>query len=286
MRILVAVDKNPYSSYVVHEVGKLAINTWSDITLLGIMDPKEAPNRNIENSDLAKTLLDYREIITFYYPKGECPYSIEEISSFLKLDENRFIGMGKGGLKTLKIIIRKGSNIVNEILKQANEDEATLIILGCNKTNGCKWGDLDVPARIGNQAPCSVLIVKENKSPKQIVCCLDHDYISQNSLELINQIVTLYKAELKIVGVAEGGSLKVKVENTMKNLFMYYLKQDIPMWLEVIDSSIFPTFVNQISQENLIAIWLGKKSFLRKFLPNEKIINLINTAPSSVLLLR
>ncbi len=105
-------------------------------------------------------------------------------------------------------------------------------------------------------------------------------------MELINQIVTLYKAELKIVGVAEGGSLKVKVENTMKNLFMYYLKQDIPMWLEVIDSSIFPTFVNQISQENLIAIWLGKKSFLRKFLPNEKIINLINTAPSSVLLLR
>ncbi|GAB6887820.1 hypothetical protein JCM13304A_13180 [Desulfothermus okinawensis JCM 13304] len=285
MRILVAVDKNPYSSYVVHEVGKLAVNTWSDITLLGVIKPEEAPNR-IEDSDLAKTLLDYREIITSYYPKGECPYSREEISTFTTPKDNVFVGVGKGGLKTLKIIIKKGTNIVDEILEQSTEDDSTLIILGCNKTNGCKWGELDIPAKIANQAPCSVLIVKENKSPKQIVCCLDHDYITQNSLELINQMVTLYKAELKIVGVSEAGSLKIKVENTMKNLFMYYLKQDIPMWLEVIDSSVFHTFVNQISQDNLIAIWFGRKSFLRKFLPNEKIINLINTTPSSVLLLR
>jgi len=182
--------------------------------------------------------------------------------------------------------VRKGTNIVNEILDQAYDDESTLIILGCNKTNKCKWGELDVPAKIGNQAPCSVLIVKENKTPEQIVCCLDHDYITQNSLELINQMVTLYNAELKIVGVSEGGTLKVKVENTMKNLFMYYLKQDVPLWLEVIDSSIFPTFVNQISQNNLIAIWLGPKSFLKKFFPDEKIATLINNAPSSVLLLR
>jgi len=270
---------------VVHEVGKLAINTWSDITLLGVIDPKDSPAR-VEDTELAKALLDYREIITSYYPKGECPYSREEISSFSKLGENIFVATGKGGLKTLKIIVRKGTNIVNEILDQAYDDESTLIILGCNKTNKCKWGELDVPAKIGNQAPCSVLIVKENKTPEQIVCCLDHDYITQNSLELINQMVTLYNAELKIVGVSEGGTLKLKVENTMKNLFMYYLKQDVPLWLEVIDSSIFPTFVNQISQNNLIAIWLGPKSFLKKFFPDEKITTLINNAPSSVLLLR
>ncbi len=106
MRILVAVDKNPYSSYVVHEVGKLAVNTWSDITLLGVIKPEEAPNR-IEDSDLAKTLLDYREIITSYYPKGECPYSREEISTFTTPKDNVFVGVGKGGLKTLKIIIKK-----------------------------------------------------------------------------------------------------------------------------------------------------------------------------------
>jgi len=86
MRILVAVDTNPYSSYVVHEVGKLAINTWSDITLLGVIDPKDSPAR-VEDTELAKALLDYREIITSYYPKGECPYSREEISSFSKLGE-------------------------------------------------------------------------------------------------------------------------------------------------------------------------------------------------------
>jgi len=35
MRILVALDRYPYSSYVVHEVAKLAMNTWADVTLLG-----------------------------------------------------------------------------------------------------------------------------------------------------------------------------------------------------------------------------------------------------------
>lgn len=285
MRILVAVDTNPYSSYVVNEVGKMAINTWSDITLLGILDPKKSTGK-VEESDLAKSLLDFREIITSYYPKGECPYSREEIKSFSQIKDDVYVATGKGGLKTLKIVIRKGINPVQEILNQADEDESTLIVLGCNKTNKCKWGEMDVPSKVANQASCSVLVVKENKTPQQIVCCLDQEYITQNSLELINQMVTLYNAELKIVGVAEGESLKMKVENTMKNLFMYYLKQDIPLWLEVINSSVFPNFVNQMSQDNLIAIWLGPKSFLKKFFPDEKITTLISDAPSSVLLLR
>ncbi len=283
MRILVAVDSNPYSSYVVHEVGKLAINTWSDITLLGVVPPKEM--KKIEESEMASTLLDYREIITSYYPKEQCPYSREDISKFSRIGNNVFVATGKGGLKTLKIVIRKGS-WTEEILKQASEDESTLIIMGCNKTNKCKWNGEDVPARVANHAPCSVLIVKETKNPEQIVCCLDHDHITQTSLELINQLVTLYKAELKVVGVSQGESLKVKVENTMKQLLMYYLKQNIPLWLEVVDSSVFPTFVNQMSQKNLIALWLGPKSFLRKLFPDEKVTTLINHAPSSVLLLR
>ncbi len=283
MRILVAVDSNPYSSYVVHEVGKLAVNTWSDITLLGVIPPDT--KKTVEDSEIASTLLDYREIITSYYPREQCPYSREEISRFSRIGENIFVATGKGGIKTLKIVIRRGS-WGEEILKQATEDESTLIIMGCNKTNKCKWNGEDVPARVANNAPCSVLIVKESKNPEQIVCCLDHDHISQTSLELINQLVTLYKAELKVVGVSQGETLKLKVENTMKQLLMYYLRQNIPLWLEVVDSSVFPTFVNQISQKNLIALWLGPKSFLKKFFPNEKVTTLINDAPSSVLLLR
>ncbi len=283
MRILVPVDSNPYSSYVVREVGKLAINTWSDITLLGVIP--ETEKKKIEDLNLTSILLDYREIITSYYPKEQCPYSRKDISTFSQIGENTFVATGKGGLKTLKIVIRKGS-WTEEILKQAAEDESTLIIMGCDKNNKCKWKGEDVPAKIANQALCSVLIVKETKDPEQIVCCLDHDHITQTSLELINQLVTLYKAELKVVGVSQGESLKLKVENTMKQLLMYYLKQNIPLWLEVVDSSVFPTFVNQISHKNLLALWLGPKSFLKKIFPDEKVTTLITHAPSSVLLLR
>lgn len=285
MRILVALDTNPYSHFVANEVGKMAVNTWSDITLLGIQDPKESFNK-IEDSPLAKNLLDFREIVTSYYPKGECPYSRDQITSFTKIDENTYVATGKGGLKTLKILIKRGTNLAEEIVKQAEEDESTLIIIGCNKEDNCKWQMQDVPAKVAYEANCSVFVVKENKNPEQIVCCLDQEYITQNSLELINQMVTLYKAELRIVGISQGKGLKIKVENTLKNLFMYYLKQDIPIWLEAIDSSVFPNFVNQVAQNSLIAIWVGQKSFIKKFFPDEKISNLINTAPSSVLLLR
>lgn len=285
MRILVALDTNAYSHYVAHEVGKMAINTWSDITLLGVYQPKDHME-NIEEMPLAKQLLDYRDIITSYYPKSECPYSREGGNEFTKVDDNIYITTGKGGLKTLKVVLRKGSNYVNEIIKQAEEDESTLIIIGCNKEDNCKWQFQDVPAKIGYLANCSVFIVKEKKDPKQIVCCLDQEYITQNSLELINQMVTLYKAELRIVGISQGGGLKIKVENTLKNLFMYYLKQDIPIWLEVIDSSVLPNFIEQVTQDSLIAIWVGQKSFLKKLFPDDKITKLINTAPSSLLLLR
>ena len=40
MRILVAVDQNPYSAHAVRQVAGLAMNTWADITLLGLQPKK------------------------------------------------------------------------------------------------------------------------------------------------------------------------------------------------------------------------------------------------------
>ena len=42
MRILVAVDQNPYSAHAVRQVAGLAMNTWADVTLLGLLPKKKA----------------------------------------------------------------------------------------------------------------------------------------------------------------------------------------------------------------------------------------------------
>ena len=283
MKILVAVDPNLYSSYVVHEVGRLVFNTWADIILIGIQNIHE-PYVSIDNP-LVNNLLSYRKDILSYYPDQECPYSKENINNLIEIKKNVYQAYPKGGIKKLKIIIRIG-HPVKEILKQSEEEECDLIIIGCQKNSRCTWEEGDVPIKVANGAKCSVLVVKETKIPEQIVCCLDHDYVTQNSLELINQLVTLYQAELKIVGITKSDVLKQDVENRMKQLLEYYSRLKITPWLEVVDSSILHSFINQAAQNGLVALWMGPQSFLKKFFPKEKITNLIAQAPSSVLLLR
>ena len=45
MKILVAVDQNPYSTHAVLEVAKLAANTWANVSLLGVLSKADAKER-------------------------------------------------------------------------------------------------------------------------------------------------------------------------------------------------------------------------------------------------
>lgn len=284
MKILVAVDSNPYSSYVAHEVGKMVTNTWADITLIGVQEATHAQPVNGANQ-LTAALLDYRENILSYYSKDECPYSLHPIEKLVEMQRGVYEAQPPGGMKNLKVVVRTGQT-AKEILHQAAEDESDLIVIGCQKESNCTWNQDAVPIKVANEALCSVLVVKETKEPEQIVCCLDHDYITQNSLELINQLVTLYHAELKIVGITESDVLKQKVEKRMKQLLEYYSKLKISPWLEVVDSAILNPFIHQAAQKDLVALWMGPRSFLKKIFSSDRVSHFISQAPSSVLLLR
>jgi hypothetical protein len=284
MRIMLAVDDNPYSLDFVKEVSKIIFNTCADIIILGI-DTRNSANLG-QPQDLMELLLDYRDILLSAYKEDdECPYSRNRIEKIVEKKQGVYEGYVEGGLKECKLIVRSGIPH-KEILQQANEDETDLIILGCNKKSSCQWDEQDVPLKVVNNALCSVLVVKENKSPENIVCCLDHDKISQNSLELINQMATVYNAELKLVGISNGDVLSLKVEKTMQQLFDYYTHRNITSWLEVVDRSILFAFINQAAQQDLVALWIGENSFLNRIFPHERVSHLLKNSHSSLLFLR
>lgn len=297
MRILVAVDQNPYSAYAVDEVAKLARNTLANVTLLGVMSKKDAKDNhygasstrwNLEHP-LAKALRKYRENFLSHFGDEDSPYLTRKFDYEL-LEVKRGIWeelcVGRGAMKDLKTRIRLG-NPVKETLMESQQEDSDLIVLGCSQKRMCVWADnARVPQKIANDATCSVLVAKEGKKVKKIVCCLDHDKTSQQSLEMINQMVTLHQADLELVGITEGESLRTRVEKRMHNILEYYIDRQINPLIKLVPLSSLESFISEEAQHGLMALWMGKKSILEKVLSRNKVNRLIKAGESSVLMLR
>ena len=198
MRILVALNGNPSSIHMVREAAQLARNTWADVTLLGIrpVDPSYAANAGGEpprgfRQVMEGFLHDFLEVVND--PESPYPQSLTEYQwkdgekGAWDLDCQQTAP----GKKHLNLRIRTG-NAAKLILAQAQAMESDIIVIGCGKGVGCTWdGSLEVPRTIVNNASCSVFAIKEEKQPRMVVCCLDNDNVSQASLELVNQLVTI-----------------------------------------------------------------------------------------------
>lgn len=297
MKILVAVDKNPYSSHVVGEVAKLAANTWANVSLLGVQSKIASKDkiRDIKtgfrkiDGPLPDALFAYREDFLGHFKEEDCPYAKREFSNKLvevKKGIWEEIDMSKGAKKNLRIRLRIG-NPAKEILAEGIEEESDLIILGCDNSKGCIWENVvNVPRKVASDATCSVLVIKKEEKVRRIICCLDHDRVSQQSLEMINQMVTLHGAKLTIVCLTEGEGLKTEVEKKLDNILRYYLSRSIEPWVELVDLSSLDSFIAREARWGLMALWMGKKSILEKVLPRRKVNKLIKGSESSVLILR
>lgn len=297
MRIIVALDESSYSAHVLDEAAKLAGNTWADVTLLGLHEPAgnkgSFPDENNRHWDVdhpfVKTLRDYRKAFLSHFQEEGSPYS-------QKRYDYELVALKKGlweelqvcrfGPKNLKVRIRAG-NPAKEILAEAKEIESDLIVIGCAKGSDCIWEKHGrVAERVVNHAGYSVLVVKDDRKPDKIVCCLDHHSATQESIELINQMVTLYGTELQIVGVTGADGLSNEVEQKMQYILEYYSQRNIKTWLQLVDTSLLQSFVSQAAKENMIVLWMGKQSLMEKFLPGKSISKLVKSTRSSVLVLR
>jgi len=294
MRILVAVDQHPYSANVVKDVAKLAGNTWADVTLLGAgpkaSDISRTSNRADIRHPLTEKLKNYRRTFLDHFEKEESPYE-KRSCNYEFVEVNRGIWeelyICRGARKDLKVLIRSG-NPVKEILTQSQKDDSDLIAIGCSKKGDCQWKDMsNLPQKVANNAACSVLVVKEKKKIRKIVCCLDQDNISQGSIEMINQMVTLYQTELEIVGLLDGtATVKPKVEKNLDAILKYYKARHIKAWIKLVDAASMTSFISQEANRSMMVLWMGGQSILSKVLPKGKVAKLIQGSESSVLLLR
>jgi nucleotide-binding universal stress UspA family protein len=294
MKILVAVDRNPYSSHAVEAVAKLAANTWANVTLLAVQSKNNVKTGRVETlqttgKPVIQALLSHWQSFLSHFDPKECPYA-----SVDGQDELKEISKGvyevksaaKNAKKKLRVRLRTGTP-AKEILAEAKERESDLIVLACDVSLGCAWGTaVTVPRKVANEAACSVLIAKSEKKVKRMVCCLDHYRVSQASLEMINQMVTLHGAKLAIAGLAEHETLKTEVERKLDNILRYYHERGIDPWIELVDLESLDAFIAREARWGLMALWMGKQSILEMAFPKSKVNKLIKGSDTSVLILR
>lgn len=284
MRILFAADEHPYSACALPQVAHLGENTWADITLLGIAAPSKHTSVSEDASDAAQSrrafmlsvLEDYHQKLLACFEPTASPY----------LQAGADDGEKSGICKQIMTRVRTG-HPASEILDEANQNGSDLVVLGCSSIDGCAWAETGrVPLKVARDAACSVLVIKEDKKIKKVLCCLDHDNISQQSLEMISQMVILFHSDLDIVVLTDGEDVQQKIETKLAWLINYYSARNIFPCIELVKLASLETFVSQQTRWGLMALWMGKKSILERVFPSSKVSRLLKANDSSVLLLR
>jgi nucleotide-binding universal stress UspA family protein len=291
MRILCAVDENSYSEFAVKETARLAANTWANVTILGISPQPIPASRGAatRSATMFKSLPKYRELFLTQFRKSVSPFDTKRCGyEFIRLANGTWeeLYLCRSSMKDLSIRLRTG-NPVKAILAEAEEEESDLIVLGCKEEKGCSWkADASLPKKVVNGANCSALLVTAKRKIREILCCLDQESVSQETLEMVNQMVTIHQAKLKIVGLSKGKGLQPDVDKSMQLILDYYLAREITPHLSIVDTSQLEGFLAQETEQALISLVMGKRSLLSKTLSKKKVDKLVETSRSSVLILR
>jgi hypothetical protein len=288
MKILFAGDEYPYSAYALNEAVRLAMNTWADVTLVAV-SPAEAAVQLGEDHILAQALHGYRQ--TFLAGAGGegSPFALGTPRyEWIPVKGSRWeeLLVSRGAKRDVTVCLRIG-NVAQEILAEAREEESDLIVLGCTKGGQCSWeGAAPVPQRVVNDADCSVLLVKEEQPIRRILACLDQSYISQDSLEMINQMATLHGAQLELIGLSQEGSMKKDVYRRLIEIGDYYEDRQIKVTTRLTEIADFESLIDQELQQDLLALWMGKKSLLDRFFPRDWAGRFVSKCQTSVLVMR
>ena len=294
MRILFAGDEHPYSEYALKETIKLAMNTWADVTLLGVShgavgtDSTKGAHPTGETL-ISKALRKYRDEFLNSWSREDSPYEVGE-------GKYEWIPVKNGVMEEMKILsgrkkdfrvrLRTGSP-AREILSESQDDGSDLIVLGCSKGDKCEWANsVPAPQQVVDDADCSVLLVKEQQPVTRIVACLDQGYISQESLEMINQMITIHNAGLDLIGLSQNGGMEKSVYTRLIEIGDYYSDRQVEINTRLMDISDFEQVIAQEIKQDLLALWLGKKSLLSRFYSRGWVGRFVSKCPTTVMVMR
>ncbi|MFZ3047497.1 MAG: universal stress protein, partial [Desulfatirhabdiaceae bacterium] len=190
----------------------------------------------------------------------------------------------RGVKKEFKIRIRSG-NADTEILNESAQEGSDLIVLGCAR-NGT-WDDAsNSPQRVVSYADCSVLLTKGDKPVRRILALIDQTSVSQESLEMINQLITIHSAPLELIGLTKDGGAKPDAYTRLIEIGDYYSDKGISLTTRLEDLNRIESVMATGTGEDLMAFWMGKKSLLTLLFPKDWVEKFVSTCPSSILVLR
>lgn len=72
----------------------------------------------------------------------------------------------------------------------------------------------------------------------------------------------------------------------MYSILDYYRSVNIEPLVKSVDVASLDAFISQDRPGELLALWMGSQSILRKWLPKKKMNKLVNESRSTVLILR
>jgi hypothetical protein len=294
MRILFAGDEHPYSEYALRQTVKLAMNTWADVTLLGVQSASAGKGDGGSmpwpaDLPISTALRHYREVFLGSWNSNESPYETQDGRYEWIPLKNGFWEEAKvlrARKKDFKVHMRIGAPAA-EVLGESAEEGADLIVLGCTGDSGSTWTDFPkVPQDVVNDADCSVLLVKEEQPVTRILACLDQGYISQESLETINQMVTIHGASLELIGLSQEGGMDKTVYTRLIEIGDYYSDRNVKVETRLAEVADFERFIGEELRQDLLALWVGKKSLLSRFFPRNWVGNFVSKSRTSVLVMR
>ena len=142
MKILFAADEQPYSAYALTEVTRLALNTWADVTIVGVTAAGVAEPDVEPEQPLLSALHRYRESFLQNAAAELSPYARGNYRyEWVPLRGGRWEEMlvARGAKKDLKVLLRAGT-AAQEILAEARERKATSSSWGAPKASNVSGG--------------------------------------------------------------------------------------------------------------------------------------------------
>jgi hypothetical protein len=236
-----------------------------------------------------QALSRYREAFFNALGGADSPYCMDQWAHHwipLRNGSWQEIKVSGGAKKDVDVRIRVGGADA-EILSEAEKDGSDLIVLGCGKDGHCEWeASAATPKRIAANAAASVLLVKSETPIRRILACIDQISVSQESLEMVNQLISIHQAQLELIGLTQDGAAKSEAYTRLIQIGDYYSDKGISVNARLAEQSKFEEVISTNTGQDLLAFWMGKKSLLTRLFPRDWVERFVGVCRSSVLVLR
>ena len=103
---------------------------------------------------------------------------------------------------------------------------------------------------------------------------------------MINQMVAIHGADLELIGLSQNGDLNKAVYTRLIEVGDYYSDRDVNITTRLTDIADFEQFISKEIREDLLALWVGKRSLLNRFFARDWVGRFVSKCQASVLVMR